>query len=67
MLVRADTDEATVALIEAIQADGTCWCGPTNWGGRPAMRVSVSGWATDDEDVRASIGAITSAWAATRR
>ena len=61
VLVRAGSDDATLALVEAVQADGTCWCGPTSWAGRPAMRISVSGWATDDRDVEASIRAITSA------
>lgn len=58
VLVRAATDELTVAMIDAVQADGTCWCGPTNWQGRPAMRISVSGWATTDEDVQMSAAAI---------
>ena len=58
VLVRAETDELTLSLIDAVQADGTCWCGPTSWQGRPAMRISVSGWATTAEDVRASTAAI---------
>lgn len=61
VLIRAGTDRATLALIDAVQADGTCWCGPTVWEGRPAMRVSVSAWATDDHDVEMTIRAITAA------
>jgi glutamate/tyrosine decarboxylase-like PLP-dependent enzyme len=61
VLVRASTDEGTLALIEAIQDDGVCWCGPTQWKGRPAMRVSVSGWATTGEDVAASVRSIAAA------
>ena len=61
VLVRASTDELTLAMIEAVQADGTCWCGPTSWQGRPAMRISVSGWATTGEDVRVSAAAIVRA------
>ena len=38
-------DDQTRALITAVQRDGTCWCGPTVWQHRPAMRISVSGWA----------------------
>ncbi|HMC39480.1 MAG TPA: aminotransferase class V-fold PLP-dependent enzyme, partial [Acidimicrobiales bacterium] len=49
VLVRAATDYSTSALVEAVQRDGTCWCGPTTWGGRPAMRISVSGWSTGEE------------------
>jgi glutamate/tyrosine decarboxylase-like PLP-dependent enzyme len=48
----------TRAVIEEIQRDGTCWCGGTEWQGRTAMRISVSSWATTDEDVAASVAAI---------
>lgn len=58
VLVRAPTDGSTLSLIDAVQADGTCWCGPTRWQGRPAMRISISGWATTPEDVQASAAAI---------
>ncbi len=61
VLVRAASDEATRALVSAVQADGTCWCGPTLWRGQPAMRVSVSGWATTDDDVARSAAAILAA------
>jgi len=58
VLVRGASDELTLALIEAVQLDGTCWCGPTMWKGRPAMRISISGWATTDVDIAASAQAI---------
>lgn len=45
-------------VIERVQRDGTCWCGPTDWQGRTAMRISVSSWATRDEDVDRSVEAI---------
>jgi hypothetical protein len=61
VLVRAATDEQTLALIAAVQQDGTCWCGPTMWQHRPAMRISVCGWATTTEDIRQSAGAIIAA------
>ncbi len=48
----------TRQVIERIQRDGTCWCGPTEWQGRTAMRISVSSWATRDEDVDRSVAAI---------
>jgi glutamate/tyrosine decarboxylase-like PLP-dependent enzyme len=51
-------DEMTHQVIEAVQADGTCWCGPTVWKGRKAMRISVSSWATTEHDVERSIEAI---------
>ena len=58
VLVRGETDDRTAAMIDAVQADGTCWCGPTNWQGRPAMRISISGWSTSDQDIEASARAI---------
>ena len=61
VLVRAATDDQTLALIAAVQRDGTCWCGPTVWQDRPAMRISISGWATTDQDIRQSADAIIAA------
>jgi glutamate/tyrosine decarboxylase-like PLP-dependent enzyme len=61
VLLRAASDEATTALVDAVQREGTCWCGPTLWKGRPAMRISISGWATSGEDIDKSAQAIISA------
>jgi glutamate/tyrosine decarboxylase-like PLP-dependent enzyme len=66
VLVRAATDDQTLALVESVQQDGTCWCGPTIWEHRPAMRISVSGWATSSDDIKKSADAIITA-ASTRR
>jgi hypothetical protein len=41
-----------------VQEDGTCWCGGTVWQGKTAMRISVSSWATTEEDVEQSLAAI---------
>jgi glutamate/tyrosine decarboxylase-like PLP-dependent enzyme len=48
----------TDAVIAAVQDDGTCWCGPTTWHGRRAMRVSVSGWNTTEGDIDRSVAAV---------
>jgi glutamate/tyrosine decarboxylase-like PLP-dependent enzyme len=48
----------TDAVIAAVQDDGTCWCGPTTWRGRKAMRVSVSCWNTTEDDIDKSIAAV---------
>ena len=48
----------TDAVIAALQEDGTCWCGPTTWRGRRAMRVSVSCWNTTEDDIDASVAAV---------
>lgn len=58
VLVSFGTDEQTRAVIAAIQADGTCWCGGSHWHGKAVMRISVSNWATIDEDVEKSAAAI---------
>jgi len=58
VLVSFGTPEQTRRIIEEIQRDGTCWCGGTEWQGRIAMRISVSSWATTDEDVERSLGAM---------
>ena len=42
VLVSFGDDETTRRMVEAIQADGTCFCSGTTWHGRVAMRISVS-------------------------
>jgi glutamate/tyrosine decarboxylase-like PLP-dependent enzyme len=51
VLVSFGDPETTLRVIAAIQQDGTCWCGGTVWQGQTAMRISVSSYATTDEDV----------------
>lgn len=58
VLVSFGSAERTLRTIERIQADGTCWCGPTVWQGQQAMRISVSSWATTAEDVERSLAAM---------
>jgi glutamate/tyrosine decarboxylase-like PLP-dependent enzyme len=58
VLVSFGPPALTQAVIERIQQDGTCWCGGTEWQGRVAMRISVSSWATTDDDVELSLAAI---------
>jgi glutamate/tyrosine decarboxylase-like PLP-dependent enzyme len=58
VLVSFGDDHRTRAVIEAVQRDGTCWCGGTFWQGKAAMRISVSSWATAEEDVDRSVAAI---------
>jgi hypothetical protein len=53
-------------VIEALQQEGTCWCGRTRWQGRDAMRISVSSWATTEADVELSLAAILRVARATR-
>src|SRR4029450_2486444 len=58
VLVSFGDDDRTVRVVEALQADGTCWCGSTRWQGRTAMRISVSSWATTGDDVERILAAM---------
>ncbi len=58
VLVAFGDADTTNRVISGIQSDGTCWCGGTVWHGRTAMRISVSSWATTDDDVEQSLEAI---------
>ncbi|HLU09238.1 MAG TPA: pyridoxal-dependent decarboxylase [Oceanobacillus sp.] len=58
VLVSFGDAEMTRRVIAAIQAEGTCWAGATVWQGHTAMRISVSSWATTEEDVERSLEAI---------
>ena len=58
VLVRFGDDSHTRRVIAAVQADGTCWMSGTTWDCREAMRISVSNWSTDEDDVDRSVAAI---------
>src|SRR5437763_3272724 len=58
VLVSFGDAELTRRVIAGIQADGTCWAGGTVWQGRTAMRISVSSWATTEDDVERSLAAM---------
>ena len=61
VLVAADTPEQTREILTGIQASGVCWCGGTQWDNEPAIRISVSSWATSPEDVNRSVEAFVDA------
>jgi hypothetical protein len=58
VLVAFGDAETTQRVVSKVQTDGTCWCGGTVWQGQTAMRISVSSWATTDDDVERSVAAI---------
>jgi glutamate/tyrosine decarboxylase-like PLP-dependent enzyme len=58
VLVSFGDAAVTREVIRRIQEEGTCWCGATEWQGRTAMRISVSSWATTEEDVERSLEAM---------
>jgi len=70
VLVRFDgndtwtADDATVDVIRRVQADGTCWVGGATWFGQQVMRISISNWSTQEEDVDRSADAIVACYRA---
>ncbi|MGI9084308.1 MAG: pyridoxal phosphate-dependent decarboxylase family protein [Aeromicrobium sp.] len=62
VLVRFGGDEATDAIVEGVQHEGTCWMGGTTWRGRRYMRISVSNHSTSEDDVERSVAAILRTW-----
>jgi glutamate/tyrosine decarboxylase-like PLP-dependent enzyme len=58
VLVSFGSPEMTRRVVSGVQRDGTCWCGGTEWQGNVAMRISVSSWATTEQDIDDSLEAI---------
>ena len=59
-------DERTGAVMRYILEDGVTWMSGSRWAGRQVIRISVSNWSIDDEDVARSIDAVRRAVAATQ-
>jgi hypothetical protein len=53
-----DHDSYNEDVIARVQADGTAFFSGTTYEGMRLMRISVSDWATDDEDVDRSVEAL---------
>jgi glutamate/tyrosine decarboxylase-like PLP-dependent enzyme len=51
-------DERTREVTARLLADGTAWMSGSRWRDRDVLRVSVSNWSTDDNDVAASVDAV---------
>lgn len=58
VLVTFGDAETTHRIIAQLQAEGTLWAGGTVWQGHTAMRISVSSWATTEEDVDRCLEAV---------
>ncbi len=59
--VAFEDDETTRAVTERLMAGGEVWMSGSRWQGRDVLRVSVSNWATDDDDVERSVAAVAAA------
>jgi glutamate/tyrosine decarboxylase-like PLP-dependent enzyme len=59
VLVRfGDDDTRTRSVIERVQNEGVAWMGGTVWHGKAAMRISISNWATTEDDADQTAHAI---------
>ena len=61
VVVAFGDDERTRRAIASLQKAGDCWCGGTRWQGREAMRISISSWATTQDDMEITFRAILAA------
>jgi glutamate/tyrosine decarboxylase-like PLP-dependent enzyme len=61
VLLRFEDEEATDAVIAAVQEGGEAWLGGTQWDGRRAIRISVCNWQTSEDDVERTVAAFTAA------
>jgi glutamate/tyrosine decarboxylase-like PLP-dependent enzyme len=59
-------DERTRAVTAHLLSDGTAWMSGSRWRDREVLRVSVSNWSTDADDVAASLAAVAKAAAHSR-
>jgi glutamate/tyrosine decarboxylase-like PLP-dependent enzyme len=59
------SDSRTRAVTAALIADGAVWMSGSKWQGKDILRISVSNWSTDADDVAFSIEAVKRAIAAT--
>ena len=64
--VAFEDDERTRAITARLLADGTAWMSGSRWRGRDVLRVSVSNWSTDADDVEVSVDAVRRAANAVR-
>jgi glutamate/tyrosine decarboxylase-like PLP-dependent enzyme len=58
VLVTFGEPDETRRVVSELQAEGTMYAGPTVWQGQTAMRVSVSNYATTEDDIDQSIEAV---------
>ncbi len=55
------SDEQTEEVVRRLLEDGTTWMTGSTWQGQSVLRISVSSWATTDDDVRVSLDAVRAA------
>ncbi len=64
VLVRfGDDDGLTLAVVDRVQREGTCWLSGSTFREQVVVRLSVVGWQTTPADVDRSADAILAAFA----
>jgi glutamate/tyrosine decarboxylase-like PLP-dependent enzyme len=58
VLVHVGDADLTRDAAARVQAEGTTWLSGTTFHGQPALRISVSGWSTREDDIDRSADAI---------
>jgi glutamate/tyrosine decarboxylase-like PLP-dependent enzyme len=61
VLFRFEDDVATAGALRHVQEGGEAWMSGTTWDGRAAIRISVSNWRTDEQDVERVLAAFRTA------
>jgi glutamate/tyrosine decarboxylase-like PLP-dependent enzyme len=51
-------DDRTQRIVDALLADGTAWMTGSRWRDQAVLRISVSNWSTDADDVARSLEAL---------
>jgi glutamate/tyrosine decarboxylase-like PLP-dependent enzyme len=64
VLVGFEKDDVASSMLAALQRGGEGWMGGTAREGRPAIRVSISGWRTTSADIARTLRAFERAVAA---
>jgi len=61
VLLRFKDDATTSAVLRKVQESGEAWMSGTRWEGRSAIRISVSNWRTNEDDVVRTVAAFARA------
>lgn len=61
VLVSFGEPEETRRVVQAVVDEGVMFAGPTVWQGKTAMRISVSGYSTTEDDIEQSVQALVRA------
>src|SRR6476661_3591041 len=61
VLFRFESDARTDEVLKAVQEAGDVWMSGTTWNGQRSIRVSVSNWQTDDDEIDLALEAFRTA------